>query len=283
MRRIFEGRKKFIYFSLFLIIGLSNLLFFNKSKTSIKTEKPIDVIASDGEAISQDPQINEDDIVAPSSTPGNKEQTDVLSVANNPEKERGQVVKVRDGDTIEVEIGGVTKVVRYIGIDSPETVDPRKPVQCFGKEASNKNKELVEGKTVELEKDVSETDKYGRLLRYVYVGDLFVNKSLVEQGYAHSSSYPPDVRLQSELDQAEQTARANNSGLWSSCGSTNSPVSTKFKSTNTTNPSNDKDCSDFSTHQEAQDYFNSKGGSSTNNVDKLDGSDHDGQVCETLP
>src|SRR4030042_2567140 len=78
------------------------------------------------------------------------------------------VTRVIDGDTIEIEGG---QKVRYIGIDTPEKVDPRPSVQCYGKEAAAKNKELVEGKRVRLEKDVSETDKYGRLLRYVFVGD----------------------------------------------------------------------------------------------------------------
>src|SRR3990172_11152403 len=85
-----------------------------------------------------------------------------------------QVLRVIDGDTIEVSLNGRSYTVRYIGIDTPETVDPNRPVQPFGPEASLKNKELVSGKTVRLEKDVSETDRYGRLLRFVYVGDLFV-------------------------------------------------------------------------------------------------------------
>ena len=91
------------------------------------------------------------------------------------------VSRIVDGDTIEL---GTGERVRYIGIDTPETVDPRKEVQCFGKEASAKNKELVEGKEVRLVKDVSDKDKYGRLLRYVYVGDVFVNEKLVSEGYA---------------------------------------------------------------------------------------------------
>lgn len=121
------------------------------------------------------------------------------------------VKRVVDGDTISLENG---KVVRYIGIDTPETVDPRKPVQCFAKEASARNKELVEGQIVGLEKDVSETDKYGRLLRYVYKGDVLVNEMLVREGYAHSSTYPPDVKYQEKFLQAEQEARTNNLGLW---------------------------------------------------------------------
>ncbi len=123
-----------------------------------------------------------------------------------------KVVHVVDGDTIKLDNG---QVVRYIGIDTPETVDPRKPVQCFGKEASAKNRELVEGKEVRLVKDISETDKYGRLLRYVYVGDEFINDYLVRQGYAHSSSYPPDVKYQDQFRSAEQEAREGKRGLWS--------------------------------------------------------------------
>src|SRR3990172_7201954 len=81
-------------------------------------------------------------------------------------REKVKVTRVIDGDTIEL---GDGRRVRYIGIDTPETVDPRKPVECFGKEAAAKNRELVDGKMVEMEKDASETDKYGRLLRYIYV------------------------------------------------------------------------------------------------------------------
>lgn len=129
----------------------------------------------------------------------------------NAQQETFKVAHVVDGDTIKL---SNDQVVRYIGIDTPETVDPRKPVQCFGKEASDKNRELVEGKEVRLEKDVSETDKYGRILRYVYIGDTFVNDYLVRNGYAHSSSYPPDVKYQDQFRKAEEEARNNKRGLW---------------------------------------------------------------------
>ena len=129
-------------------------------------------------------------------------------------RQRAKVIRVIDGDTIEIEGG---QKVRYIGIDTPETVHPDMKVQCFGKEATDKNKELTEGKTVELEKDISETDKYGRLLRYVYINDLFVNDYLVRQGFAHASSYPPDIKYQDRFRQAEQEAMANNRGLWGAC------------------------------------------------------------------
>ena len=139
------------------------------------------------------------------------------------------VTRVIDGDTIEIE-GGIK--VRYIGIDTPETVDPRKPVQCFGVEASNKNKELVSGKRVRLEKDISETDKYGRLLRYVYVGDTFVNLELVRNGYAYASSYPPDISHQSQFTEAQRLAKEQSKGLWGSCSS-DTPTATQTPSTPT--------------------------------------------------
>lgn len=133
---------------------------------------------------------------------------------SSPSAELFKVTRVIDGDTIELENG---IKVRYIGIDTPETVAPNKPDGCFGKEASNKNRELVEGKTVSLEKDVSETDRYGRLLRYVYVNNILVNDYLVRQGYANAVSYPPDIKRQQQLIQAEREARKNFRGQWSAC------------------------------------------------------------------
>lgn len=125
-----------------------------------------------------------------------------------------KVIKVIDGDTIKLENG---EVVRYIGIDTPETVHPSEPVQCFGKQASDKNKELVEGKMVRLEKDITDKDKYGRLLRYVWVGDLFVNDYLVREGYAYSYTYPPDVKYSEQFVQAQKEAKEGNRGLWNAC------------------------------------------------------------------
>lgn len=136
------------------------------------------------------------------------------------------VLRVIDGDTIEVEIEGQAYKVRYIGIDTPETVDPRRPVGCFGEEASAANKELVDGQTVGLESDVSDTDSFGRLLRYVWLdGDEMVNAALVREGYAQSSAYPPDVRYQELFDELEEEARTAGRGLWGpACQGTASPT-----------------------------------------------------------
>lgn len=124
------------------------------------------------------------------------------------------VTKVIDGDTIEVSLNGQSYKVRYIGIDTPETVDPSRPIQPYGLEASAKNKKLVDGLVVRLEKDISETDKYGRLLRYVYVGDLFVNAELVRLGYAQVATYPPDVKYTDLFLRLQSEAREAGRGLW---------------------------------------------------------------------
>lgn len=124
------------------------------------------------------------------------------------------VTRVIDGDTIEI-AGG--ERVRYIGIDTPETVSPRKPIQCFGKEASQRNTELVLGKNVRLVSDVRDRDQYGRLLRYVYVDDLFINRELIAEGYARIETIPPDVAHAKEFLAAERDARATRRGLWAAC------------------------------------------------------------------
>ena len=113
-----------------------------------------------------------------------------------------------DGDTITIE-GGYR--VRYIGIDTPETYPE---TEAFGVEAWRANRQLVEGKVVRLERDVSQTDKYGRLLRYVYVNDIFVNAELVRQGLAEASAYHPDIKYRDYLEELEAEAREAGWGIW---------------------------------------------------------------------
>lgn len=132
--------------------------------------------------------------------------------------QQARVVRVVDGDTIRVEIDGQEFPLRYIGIDTPETVHPSKPVEWMGKEASDANRGLVEGQMVVLEKDVSETDRYGRLLRYVWLTDgagwLLVNHELVRLGFAQASTYPPDVKYTDLFLDAQRAARDGGLGLW---------------------------------------------------------------------
>ena len=124
------------------------------------------------------------------------------------------VTRVIDGDTIEVNIGGTLFRVRYIGIDTPELDDERPEFYALAQEATLYNRQLVEGQDIRLEKDVSETDQYGRLLRYVYVGDVFVNAELVRLGLAWAKAYPPDTKYQDILDEAEGEARQAEIGIW---------------------------------------------------------------------
>jgi len=221
-----------------------------------------------------------------------------------------KVVFVLDGDTIKVLINGETKIVRLIGIDAPETVDPRKPVQCFAQEASNKLKKLLSNQMVRLESDPTQgdLDKYQRLLRYVFLEDgTFINKLMIAEGYAHEYTYLIPYKYQEEFKTAEKTARESQLGLWSptACnGITNIAAGTSSQTTITTVatttstsivPSittttvskeiicsyNAYNCSDFATHVEAQAVFEYCGGVN-NDIHKLD-ADKDGLACESLP
>jgi micrococcal nuclease len=132
-------------------------------------------------------------------------------------REAARVVRVIDGDTILVSLDGREERVRYIGVDTPETVAPDRPVECFGAEASEANRKLVAGKVVELERDVSERDQFGRLLRYVYVDGVFVNEELLRRGYATAVTFPPDVRESARFRDLERRARQAGQGLWGAC------------------------------------------------------------------
>ncbi len=127
-----------------------------------------------------------------------------------------QVVGIVDGDTIRVSLGGQEYSVRYIGMDCPEIEHPDEPAQPWGPEASAANATLVAGRIVRLEKDVSETDTHDRLLRYVYIGDVMVDRELVRLGLARAKAYPPDTTHQPELIAAENEARIAGVGLWAS-------------------------------------------------------------------
>lgn len=128
------------------------------------------------------------------------------------------VTDIVDGDTFRIDMDGVSTTLRPIGIDTPETVDPRKPVACFGHEATEKAKQLLENKKVRLEFDPSQGEKdiYGRLLVYVYTEDgIFFNKKMIEDGYAFEYTFRTPYAYQQEFKQAEQQAKNNHRGLWS--------------------------------------------------------------------
>ncbi len=135
------------------------------------------------------------------------------------ENELYAVQQVKDGDTFTAMVGRHEITVRMLGIDTPETVDPRKPVQCYGKEASDKTKEILTGKTVRLKlnPDREEKDKYGRFLAYVYLGDIFVNRFLLQEGYAREYTFGTPYMYQREFREIQKQAKDVQKGLWGAC------------------------------------------------------------------
>jgi micrococcal nuclease len=149
--------------------------------------------------------------------------------AATPHPPAGHAVIVRpvDGDTVVVEVDGREEPVRLIGIDTPESVAPDRPVECFGPEAKARTAELLPaGTVVRLERDVEARDRYDRLLVYIIreEDDVLVNLLLVEEGFAEAISYAPNLAREGELDQAEAEARAAGKGLWPTCGGTDTPI-----------------------------------------------------------
>ena len=135
------------------------------------------------------------------------------------DSDTARVVRVVDGDTIKVALPSGEERVRYIGIDTPESVKPGSPVECFAKRASAFNERLVAGERVRLVRDVEERDRYGRLLAYAYRerDGLFVNAELVRRGYATVATFPPNVAHERDFKRLANRARLSGRGLWSEC------------------------------------------------------------------
>jgi micrococcal nuclease len=144
----------------------------------------------------------------------------VVGLMSRPPSSQAVVERVVDGDTIVVRLDGREDRVRYIGIDTPESVKPGVHVQCYAKTASHENEKLVAGRTVKLVVDREERDRYGRLLAYVYRADdgLFVNAALVQGGYARTLTIAPNTAHEAEFAHLATQARAAGRGLWSRCG-----------------------------------------------------------------
>ncbi|HLQ70198.1 MAG TPA: thermonuclease family protein [Bacillota bacterium] len=217
---------------------------------------------------------------------------------NAPENaEKATISRVVDGDTIEVNYNGSTEDVRLLLVDTPETVHPSKPVQPFGPEASKFAKDtLTSGESVKIEFDGPKRDKYDRLLGYIWDDGENFNKQLLKKGLArYTYVYDPPYTHQEVFQQAETHARNNEIGIWSIEGyvtpdgfssqssesdSSDSGDSSPVSGYDPNGP--DRDCSDFDTQQAAQAFFEAAGGPEKD-PHRLDGTDNDGEVCESLP
>jgi micrococcal nuclease len=145
------------------------------------------------------------------------ESWDALRSDEPPPSADAYVTRVVDGDTVEVRLDGREEDVRYIGVDTPETVKPGEPVQCFGPQASSFNHRLVERRRIRLVFGVERRDRYGRLLAYVYLGDRFVNAELVRRGLARTLTIPPNDRFAGRFKRLEVAAARAGRGLWGDC------------------------------------------------------------------
>jgi micrococcal nuclease len=197
------------------------------------------------------------------------------------------VTRIIDGDTLEVSGG---EKVRLIGIDTPETKHPSRPVECFGAQATEHATALMgPGTNVRLLYDVEPTDRYGRTLAYIYRASdgLFVNLEMVRDGFAATATYPPNVAHVEDFLAAEREARSNNRGLWGACGGADAPAESSGSPSQAPPPASgnggggDRDCSDFFSRREAQAFFEAEGGPGRD-PHRLDG-DNDGLACESLP
>jgi len=162
--------------------------------------------------------IAQDVSILPTTESTTTETNSASQLSNTTSSKYYTVSRVVDGDTIDVSIEGKIERLRLIGVDTPETVDPRKPVECFGTEASNKAKSVLTGKKVSLESDNTqgERDKYDRLLRYLFLEDgTNFNLLMVKEGYAHEYTYDLPYKYQTEFKNAQKLAEANKVGLWS--------------------------------------------------------------------
>lgn len=220
---------------------------------------------------------------AMSEVPTSKVNGETSEVGAAPSRTEDVTVShVIDGDTVTLADG---RTVRYIGIDAPEA-GGRTGSECFADESTARNRELVEGKQVQLERDVSETDRYGRILRYVHAGDVAVNEALVRDGYATAYAYPPDLKYQETFRAADAEARAAGRGLWGNVCARAPAVRGQTRgvaqpSSRTPISGGDRDCGDFRTHAEAQAFYEKEGGPAVD-PHKLD-QDGDGTACESLP
>lgn len=212
-----KKQTNFILGIIIVVVSAFAILFASDSPKSV---------SFGDESVKSENNVYEKEVIAASVSESlSPSLTEVTKAPSEPILEEGvsiqagyRVVKVVDGDTLDVDIDGKIERLRLIGINTPETVDPRKEIQCFGIEASNKAKELLSGQFVSLESDSTQgdRDKYKRLLRYVILQDgTNFNKYMISEGFAHEYTYDEAYVYQAEFKQAQEDARNAGKGLWS--------------------------------------------------------------------
>lgn len=151
---------------------------------------------------------------------GSIKKEEILNILQNQQKQeidgKYLITEVVDGDTYKIHYEGKEQKIRLIGVDTPESVHPDKTKNTnYGKQASDYVKQLIENQYISLEFDVSKTDKYGRLLAYVYLENgQMLNEKLVKEGYAQVATYPPNVKYVDNFKILQEEARKNKVGFW---------------------------------------------------------------------
>lgn len=201
------------------LLSIFGLLVFLVILGSLSGDNPQSVPAQEGVAVaSESPEVSQSpSALATIQTKSSPSPVTTKSPTPSPATNSYKVVKVVDGDTLDLNINGTTERIRLIGVNTPESVEPRQPVECFGIEASNRAKEILTGKTVILEKDPSQgdRDKYGRLLGYIFLQDgTNFGKKMISDGYAYEYTYDGKYKYQSEFKAAQADAQVNKRGLW---------------------------------------------------------------------
>lgn len=215
-----------------ILIGVIILSFigcgvFASESTTKNSSKPVEVKTKKDESKKINTKKDEPKKVEHEKKVEPKKEIKKVEPTTNNTFDEAKVIRVVDGDTIHVLFNGQKYKIRMIGVDTPETVHPNKPVEYYGKEASNFTKKSLSNKTVYLQKDVSETDKYGRLLRYIWLSrpssnepseeeiiNNMYNAILVKEGYAQAYTYQPDSKYSNLFTRLQRDAREHNTGLW---------------------------------------------------------------------
>ena len=262
------------YIFILILILIFPILFYSFNLPQDKKDK-----ISSFPTVSQESEEELSKFETTSSEEVLSEEANETDTDNSDISEGCSVTKVIDGDTIDVEIDGNRETLRLIGVDTPETVDPRKPVQCFGREASEFTKSKLSGKEVILEADPTqgERDKYGRLLRYVFLDEVNFNELLIKEGYAHEYTYNFPYKYQKEFKNAESFATENKKGLWAddACDTSSLKQTQTYQPQGTYTCNCQKLCGAISSCDEAYYQLQNCGCSARD-------SDGDGVPCESL-